>query len=76
VFNKANTLLREIEIPNSEEFESFITSIGKGFELYDGYEVNEEQLKYINNILHNPIIINMKDQVYYIVTVGIYDWDK
>jgi hypothetical protein len=76
IFSKTNTLLREIEIPISEKLENFIASIGDEFELYDGYELNEEQLKYVNSLLPEPIEINMKDESYHIVTVGIYDWDK
>lgn len=74
IFDKENTLLEKFIIPASDKLETFIQSLGEKFELYDGYKLSAEEMDILNSILEIPMIIDMENKSYHIVTVGDYNW--
>ena len=44
--------------------------------LYDGYELEPEQINSINHFLIDKIVPDFKVYTYILVAGGIYDWEK
>jgi hypothetical protein len=77
IYNKKNELIREVDIEVPiDKLKEIIQPNQEDPGLYDGYKLDIEQLELLNIYLKEKIIPSFKNYSYFLITGGIYDWNK
>jgi len=78
VYDKNDELIKEVDIdvPPMERLRQIIPPNDDDPDLVDGYKLNVAQLQELNLYLKEPIYPQFNLYSYYLVSGGIYDWNK
>jgi hypothetical protein len=76
--NEDEELLQEINVDSIpfEKLKEIVSPVNEDSLMYDGYDLNKEQLNMINSYLADEINPDFNLYSYILVCGGIYDWDR